>query len=645
MLFSTHICSIRPFKASCIFLALALVTGPPWVSIMSSGDDRKHQEDDSLMVKAMQQQFQRLDIIMFGEIKDKMEKQDAAVAKLYQIENGSPNLHNHNLDDNDEDAFNDDAQNSNFSMDRFMRGRGGQRYRFNKGDQNLARWGDRQDHNLGSIKMKIPPFRRKNDPDVYLEWEKKVELVFDCHNYSEEKNVKLVAMEFTDYVVVWCDQLVLSRRRNREHPVNTCGRDEGCDKKTEMEIAMVRANVEEDREATMARFLHGLNRDIANVVELQHYVALEDMVHTAMKVEWQLKCKGATSRTGQNSGGMLHCNVSNKHTMILREDGEIETEGESDDESMPPLEDANDGVEYAVNGELLVTKYVVLLLMVAVVLASIVLVEKLNLPMMKHPRPYKLQWLNDCGEIKVYEDQLRLKKESKLRKESEQGMKNREKTAEKELKKREKIESVENKERKSVSVYAKESDVKAAFFAKQPVFVLLYKDAYFNTNELNDSLPSAVKSLLQDFKDVFPDDVPNGLQPIRGIEHQIDFIPGATIPNRPAYRSNPNETKELQRQVEELMKTGHVRESMSPCAVPVLLVSKKDRTWRMCVDCRAVNKITVKYRYPIPRLDDMLDELHGSCIFSKIDCGYHQIRMKEGDEWKTAFKTKHGLYE
>ncbi|WVZ58187.1 hypothetical protein U9M48_008482 [Paspalum notatum var. saurae] len=152
-------------------------------------------------------------------------------------------------------------------------------------------------------------------------------------------------------------------------------------------------------------------------------------------------------------------------------------------------------------------------------------------------------------------------------------------------------------------------------------------------SDMHHTLPPAVTNLLQEYADVFSAEIPPGLPPIRGIEHQIDLIPGVSLPNGAAYRTNPEETKEIQRQVQDLLDRGYVRESLSTCAVAVILVPKKDGSWRMCVDCRAINNITIRYRHPIPRLDDML-ELSGSIIFSKVDLrsGYHQIRMKLGDE-------------
>ena len=481
----------------------------------------------------------------------------------------------------------------------------------------------------------------------------------------------------------------------------------------EMEILMMRANVEEDREATMARFLVGLNREIANQVDLHHYVEIEEMLHMAIKVEQQLKRRGTTrpsvaqnnwkaspstwksnqpkfedkaptrpkfeakaepssskqvSKSDSSSTrnrdimcfkcqgrGHIASQCPNKRVMVIRESGDIETdEEESDNESMPPLEDVGDEDEddykYPVRGDLSLVarraltvykdekevqrenifhtrckvKDKVCSMMIdsgsCTNVASVTMVEKLGLPTRKHPEPYKLQWLNDCGELKVnkqvkiafsigdyedevicdvvpmqaghmllgclwqfdrdinhhgrtnkivfnfkgkrvvlmpmtpkqvFDDQMALQRRREAEEQQNQVMTNNQekKKSGEAVSEREKEKKKSGK--KKESFYAKQSEIKKAFCCRKPMIVMMYKEAYMNqlTNPDEPVLPSSIVSLLQEFDDVFPEEIPSGLLPIRGIEHQIDFVPGSTIPNRLVYRINLKETKEIQRQL------------------------------------------------------------------------------------------------
>ncbi|XP_025983173.1 uncharacterized protein [Glycine max] len=272
--------------------------------------------------------------------------------------------------------------------------------------------------------------------------------------------------------------------------------------------------------------------------------------------------------------------------------------------------------------------------------ASSRLVTKLNLETKPHPRPYKLQWLSEDEEVKVtqqvkvcltigrYNDRVLC---DVVPMEATHVLLGRPWQYD--------TKAVHDGFTNKISF--KQDDKKIILKPLSPREML-------HANPIDEfKLPSGIQSLLQDFDDVFPASVPDGLPPLRGIEHHIDLIPGASLPNWPAYRSNPQETKDIERQVSELLRKGWVRDSMSSCDVPVILVPKKDDSWRVCSYCRAINNITIKYRHPIPRLDDLLDELYGACVFSKMDLksGYNHIRIREGDEWKTSFKTKYGLYE
>jgi hypothetical protein len=182
---------------------------------------------------------------------------------------------------------------------------------------------------------------------------------------------------------------------------------------------------------------------------------------------------------------------------------------------------------------------------------------------------------------------------------------------------------------------------------EDPQFFVVRKPRIVLTSTRVDDLPDEIQELLGEFADIIVDELPLSLPPMRSVSHHIDLIPGESLSNKAAYRLTPQENEEVKRQVQDLLDKGLVKESLSLCVVPTVLSPKKDGGWRVCTESREINKIAIRYRFPLPRMDDLMDCLSGANYFSKIDLkrGYHQIHMREGDEWKTTFKTNEGLYE
>jgi hypothetical protein len=217
------------------------------------------------------------------------------------------------------------------------------------------------------------------------------------------------------------------------------------------------------------------------------------------------------------------------------------------------------------------------------------------------------------------------------------------------------ISSSSNSASASVSALQMPSSSPQQFISKQRLRKMLRRDeadcivlASIVVEQQEQQPPSSsTTSLLQEFADVFPSELPHQLPPSRDVDHRIELTQTTPPAPRSVYRMSPSELDELKKQLDELLAAGFVQPSKSPFGAPVLFVKKKDGAMRMCIDYRDLNRITIKNRYPLPRVEELFDRLKGAQFFSKIDLrsGYHQVRIHPEDVHKTAFRTRYGHYE
>ncbi|KAI3498749.1 hypothetical protein L1887_34530 [Cichorium endivia] len=619
------------------------------------------------------------------------------------------------------------------------------------------------------LRMEIPDFAGTAQPDDFIDWLSTVERVFDLQDIPDHLKVKVVAIKLRKYASLWWDNVKQKRRQQGKTRIDTWEKMKKLlrakflpinyrqdaffeyhslmqnTSSVEQFVAdfdrlRLRCGADEEDEQVIARFLGALRSDIADIVQLQQFWTLDDVIRLAFKVEKQLsnKTRATTSRppqplrqttpavptsrpiptprpentslTNANQTGTKRCfkcqglghyarECPNKQLVTFVDDipctydtdGEVEEETQQDQQVLYPDQgeslvvqrilsttvdkSADDTVWLRHN--IFRTKCTAKGKVCTVIIdggscdnmVSKTMVDKLELAVQDHPEPYQLTWLKKGNIVRVthrclvqfsignkYSDEvwcevipmdachLLLGRPWQYdRRTKHDGFRNTYSFTKDGL--NIVLAPLDVRNSPAHAMILNKSEFLGYFksTAQSILLALVVTEANTHITET----PPLIQPLLDEFHDVFPDEIPTGLPLMRDIQHCIDFLPGASIPNKPAYRMNPKEYAELHRQVTELLAKGLIRESMSPCSVPALLVPKHGGAYRMCIDSRAVNKITVKYRFPIPRFEDLLDQLHGAKVFSKVDLrsGYHQIRLRPGDEWKTAFKTRDGLYE
>ncbi|KAK1665949.1 hypothetical protein QYE76_054108 [Lolium multiflorum] len=508
-------------------------------------------------------------------------------------------------------------------------------------------------HHLKSQEMKASG---EDDAEAYLSWALKVDKIFRIHNYSGAKKVAMASLEFEDYANTWWEQVVTLREEKGDPPIDTWedmkeemqARFVPTHYKTdlfnklqklkqgtktveeffkEMELTMMRANIQESENQTIARFFNGLNYPVKKIVEFQQYSNMVELVHQASKAERQVnedikyskskqyfasklatstpttsvkpsasstpskqpsiqsRMKQTVSSTASSKASTGPSNVTcfkcgtqghksfeckNTKVMITMENGDIETLSEGEYEALVQAAVANEEDYDEESGEdpLLCTHDPSPSLVVTRVLttqpqamedqrcnifqtragiggksikviidggschnlASTKLCEKLNLTLRKHPHPYHVQWLSDKGNVKIQH---------------------------------------------TVTVNFKigpyEDTVECDVVPMTVCHMLLGRPWQFDKKAIHDGFSNAYT--FKEFQDVFPDELPHGLPPLRGIEHRIDLIPGAPLPNRAAYRTNPEDTKEIQRQIQDLLAKGEV---VRLHGIPASIVSDRD---------------------------------------------------------------------